>query len=111
MSVTAQDLLKEIEVGTGIMAAPMTYLIDGEQYVAVMAGYGGNSLRGGPTDKRAAIHKYKNYGRILAFRLNGGDTPLPPVVVPIDVPEPPNIEPQDPLIAKGQSIFNTYCIP
>ena len=38
--------LKRIETGTGIIAAPVAYEIDGEQYVAVMAGYGGAPLRG-----------------------------------------------------------------
>ena len=107
---TTGELLKDIEVGTGIMAAPMSYQIDGEQYVALMAGYGGVSLRGGPLDKRAAIHKYQNYGRILAFKLNGGPTPLPPKVTMTEVPEPPTFELQEALIEKGKSLFNNYCI-
>jgi quinohemoprotein ethanol dehydrogenase len=36
-------LLKQIEIGTSIMAAPMTYRVGGEQYVALMAGYGGGT--------------------------------------------------------------------
>lgn len=102
-------LLKEIEVGTGIMAAPMSYQIDGEQYIAVMAGYGGNELRVGPVDKRAAIHKYQNYGRILAFKLNGEITPLPPKVKLSRVPEPPALKLQDKLVEKGQTLFFQYC--
>ena len=35
------EKLKDIEAGTGIMAGAMTYALDGEQYVAVMAGFGG----------------------------------------------------------------------
>ena len=34
-------VLKRVEVGTSIMAAPMTYAVDGVRYVAVLAGYGG----------------------------------------------------------------------
>ena len=34
------EKLHDIEVGTGIMAAPIAYEIDGEQYVAVLAGFG-----------------------------------------------------------------------
>src|SRR5262249_31985449 len=34
-------VLKDIEVGTGIIAAPMADELNGDQYVAVMAGYGG----------------------------------------------------------------------
>ena len=37
---TGEELL-DIHVGTSIMAAPMTYKIDGVQYVAIMAAWGG----------------------------------------------------------------------
>ncbi|MEP0132857.1 MAG: PQQ-dependent dehydrogenase, methanol/ethanol family [Eudoraea sp.] len=104
------ELLKEIEIGTGIMAAPMSYQVEGEQYVAVMAGYGGNELIVGPVDQRAAIHKYQNYGRILAFKLGGGDTPLPPKVEISNVPEPPELELDEQLVIKGESLFFTYCV-
>ncbi len=67
--------LKEIEVGTGIMAAPISYNVGGEQYVAVMAGYGGAELAWEGDDE--ALNKYQNTGRIIAFKLNGTNTPLP----------------------------------
>ncbi len=44
LNVHAADtgtLLKRLDVGTSIMAAPMTYRVAGVQYVSVMAGYGG----------------------------------------------------------------------
>ena len=51
--------LKRIDVGTAIMAAPCTYEVDGVQYVAVMAGFGGGGAggrvlagRGGPAGER-----------------------------------------------------------
>jgi quinohemoprotein ethanol dehydrogenase len=102
--------LNEIETGTGIMAAPMTYSINGEQYIAVMAGFGGNDLAFGPKDERAVFRKYQNYGRILAFKLNGEKTPLPPAVQNIKVPMPPKLNLDQSLISKGKSIFNNYCI-
>lgn len=106
---TSGNLLKSIEVGTGIMAAPMSYSIDGEQYIAVMAGYGGVNLVVGPLEQDAAIHKYQNYGRILAFKLGGGPTPLPPKVVKAIVPAPPSIPLDTALITKGEIYFNDYC--
>ena len=36
------ELKWETPVYTGIVAAPVTYAIDGEQYVAVIAGWGGS---------------------------------------------------------------------
>ncbi len=103
------ELLKEIEVGTGIIAAPMSYKIDGEQYVAVMAGYGGNSLAWGPSDKRVANLKYQNYGRLLAFKLGGGSTPLPPKFMATKTPAPPSFEIDKALVIKGEALFNGYC--
>lgn len=67
--------LAAINVGTGIMAAPMTYELDGTQYVAVMAGFGG--ALGGMQPEGTAAHRYGNAGRIVAFKLDGGAVPLP----------------------------------
>ena len=108
-NATTGELLKTIETGTGIMAAPMCYRLDGEQYVAVMAGYGGTNLTVGPTDQGAAIHKYQNYGRILAFKLNGGSTPLPPKVMKAIVPKPPKMVLDELLVSKGEDLFFVYC--
>ena len=51
--------------GTGIVAPPITYSIDGKQYVSVMAGWGG-----------AFPKKHVSYGRLLTFAL-GGTATLP----------------------------------
>jgi hypothetical protein len=74
----------------------MSYEVDGEQYAAVMAGYGGADLVFGPLDQRAAFYKYQNYGRILAFKLDGGPTPLPPKVAITKIPKSPEIDMQAP---------------
>ena len=108
-NATNGDLLKTIETGTGIIAAPMSYLIDGEQYVAVMAGYGGANLTIGPLEEDAAIYKYQNYGRILAFKLNGSSTPLPPKAVKAIVPKPPVLQLDEALVTNGADLFGEYC--
>ena len=51
--------------GTGIVAPPITYMIDGRQYVSVMAGWGG-----------AFSKKARSYGRLLTFAI-GGTAALP----------------------------------
>jgi quinohemoprotein ethanol dehydrogenase len=67
--------LFEAPAGTGIVAAPITYRVDGEQYVTVMAGWGGAfALAAG--DAAAAAGVRDNRGRILTFRL-GGTEKLP----------------------------------
>ena len=59
------------EVGNGVIAAPMTYQIDGDQYVAVMVGYGGAApLAAGfalPNNPRLP-------GRLMVFKIGGTAT-------------------------------------
>lgn len=81
-------LLKRIDVGTSIMAAPMTYRVNGVQYLAVMAGYGGGLLFL-PFPPDSAAYKYGNEGRIVAFRLDGAVTPKPPLATDLQPPPPP----------------------
>jgi quinohemoprotein ethanol dehydrogenase len=102
------EKLTEIATGTGIMAAPVSYEIDGEQYVAVMAGYGG--AVGWQYPPGAAAFRHENYGRILAFKLGGGRTPLPPARVAGETPEPPALPfYTDALAAKGEPLYLARC--
>jgi quinohemoprotein ethanol dehydrogenase len=82
---------------TGIVAAPMTYTIDGKQYVSVMAGWGG-----------AFPKKHVSYGRLLTYALGGTATlpsrPRPRAVRPIAS----NATPQQ--IAAGAKLYDTYCV-
>ncbi len=67
--------LWEAPTGSGVVAAPITYSIDGEQYVSVMAGWGGVfALYGG--DAAASNQVRAIDGRLLTFKL-GGDAMLP----------------------------------
>ncbi|MDH3439906.1 MAG: PQQ-dependent dehydrogenase, methanol/ethanol family, partial [Gammaproteobacteria bacterium] len=62
---------------TGILAPPITYSVDGEQYVAVVAGWGAVSanVMGAVMNTEGTR---RNVSRILAFKL-GGDAELPPL--------------------------------
>jgi quinohemoprotein ethanol dehydrogenase len=101
-------VLKEIEVGTSIMAAPMTYTVNGVQYVAVMAAWGGGGWFA-PHATSAAV-KRGNQGRIVAFRLDGGAVPLPALLE--DTPpmaEPPAQTANADTIARGARLFRSSC--
>ncbi|MBM4188788.1 MAG: PQQ-dependent dehydrogenase, methanol/ethanol family [Gemmatimonadetes bacterium] len=100
--------LHELETGTGIMAAPVSYELDGEQYVAVLAGFGGARARLYP--KASAGMKYQNYGRILAFKLGGTATPLPPERAKAPIPEPPVLEGSSAAVTKGGELFLAHCV-
>ncbi|HLW25695.1 MAG TPA: PQQ-dependent dehydrogenase, methanol/ethanol family [Steroidobacteraceae bacterium] len=71
-------VLKVIETGSHIMAAPSTYEVRGEQYVAVQVGYGGTGIAEGPVPPASAAIKYENTNRIIALKLGGGAVPTPP---------------------------------
>jgi quinohemoprotein ethanol dehydrogenase len=102
--------LAQIDLGTSIMAAPMTYEVRGEQYVAVMAGYGG--ALGGTTPVGTAAWRYGNAGRIVALKLGGGPVPRPPEVVhatgPMPRPAVARFGTSDQL-ARGAELLKRHC--
>jgi len=101
------ELVWEYPVGTGIIAAPVTYTVDGEQYVAVLAGWGGTfSLASGAPRHRGNV---LSEGRILAFKI-GGEAELPPVNVTfIEIPEPPPMEYTAEQVALGEALYHENC--
>ena len=70
-------VLKVIETGSHIMAAPSTYAVNGEQFVAVQVGYGGTGISVGSIPPGSAATKFENTNRIIAFKLGGGRVPTP----------------------------------
>jgi quinohemoprotein ethanol dehydrogenase len=70
------------------MAAPSTYAVNGEQFVAVQTGYGGTGITVGPIPPSSIARKYQNTNRIIAFKLGGGAVPTPPAR-----PEEPFVQP------------------
>ncbi|HKV04792.1 MAG TPA: PQQ-dependent dehydrogenase, methanol/ethanol family [Candidatus Acidoferrales bacterium] len=59
--------LWEFDTGVGIMAGPMTYSVDGTQYVAVMAGWGGPTTLANRSVGNGKIA----HGRLAVFALGG----------------------------------------
>ena len=103
-------LLKSIDTGSSIMAAPMTYRVNGVQYVAVQTGWGGGGW--GFVPDYAAAYKYGNANRILVFKLDGGAVKLPDPLPPLEVaPEPPAQAPgvTPAMIAQGAGLFFANC--
>ncbi len=102
------EKLKDIDVGTSIMAGPMSYLIDGTQYVAVMAAWGGGGWNF--PHPASAAYQRGNEGRIIAFKLDGGPTPMPPRLAPIQpIPEPPPLRASPDTIKTGADLFKAHC--
>ena len=98
------EKLWEVAVGTGVIAAPVTYELDGVQYVSVMAGWGGAfALTGGSATGGAVAP-----GRLLTFALNATQS-LPvvaarrPSAVLIDFDASPE------RIDTGAGLFARWC--
>jgi quinohemoprotein ethanol dehydrogenase len=101
-------IIKELDTGSPLIAAPMTYLVNGVQYVAILAGSGGGGWNIWMPENVAATRGNDN--RILAFRLDGVATPLPPELGPVaPIPEPPAQAGTAADIATGGALFGRNC--
>ena len=101
------ELVWESPVHVGIIAPPVTYTVDGEQYIAVVAGWGGAyALASGIPRHRSNV---LTEGRILAFKLGGTETLPEPAVTYLEVPEPPAMETTPEQVAQGELLFHQYC--
>jgi len=103
------ELLHELFIGSSIIAAPISYMIDDVQYIAFLTGWGGGGwFAPHPT---SAVIDYGNQGRIIALKLGGDEVPLPELLSDIaPIPEPPVANTASPeLIAEGQQLFSRSC--
>jgi len=110
MDAKTGEKLLSLQVGSSMMAAPMTFSIDGEQYIAIMAALGGGGGQSFPPG--SAAYKYGNKGRIIAFKLGGGEIPLPREIVhESDIFPKPVVNRQgtDKQIAAGSDLFTRNC--
>jgi alcohol dehydrogenase (cytochrome c)/quinohemoprotein ethanol dehydrogenase len=95
-------------VQTGASAAPMTYSVNGQQYVALLAGWGG------VWDIATGVLAHKspgsrNISRLLVFRLGakGQLPPAPPLnKLPLD---PPPLTGTPEQVAHGAALYGRYC--
>jgi quinohemoprotein ethanol dehydrogenase len=86
--------LWSFDTQTGAMAGPMSYALDGEQYVAVVVGWGGQD---------------KNISRVLVFKrgAKGALPPPPPLVKRVLDPAPFTGTAEQ--VAKGSALYGRYC--
>ena len=90
------SLLWEFDTLGAADSAPITYAIDGVQYVATLAAGG--------------VRNRYNDGRLLVFKLDG-DLALPVATAPdIDIPEPPPLTASAEQIEEGRRHYNRVCV-
>ncbi len=90
----------------GVIAPPVTFSLDGEQHIAIMAGWGGAfGLLGA-----LPVHYPVPPSRVLVFKLNA-NAQLPPKNVQIDILTelPPKPEVSSDIIDRGLLLYDKYC--
>jgi quinohemoprotein ethanol dehydrogenase len=93
---------------SGVVAAPIAYTVNGEQYVAVVVGWGGVfPLATGEVALKSG--RVQNVSRVLAFKL-GGKVNLPPLPN-FSQPQlrPPRSMVSPKTVQKGEGLYQRYC--
>ena len=94
------ETLWQSDMYTSIVAPPISYAIDGEQYIALATGAGG----GGPADQ-----KYGSHARIVAFKLGGKEILPVPTARDEMIPEPPALTASSDEIERGETLYGNVC--
>jgi quinohemoprotein ethanol dehydrogenase len=91
------ELWISMDVQTGVVAAPVTYEVNGEQYLAVVAGRSSNN------------YYAPDYSRLLVFKVGGMQT-LPPALsyTPPPLDPPPSVASAE-QIARGENLYQDNC--
>jgi PQQ-dependent dehydrogenase (methanol/ethanol family) len=102
------DELWSIFTQTAINAPPVTYEVDGEQYVAVVVGFGSSSALWNSNELNPNGTR-RNLSRVLSFRL-GGDAKLPemPFVPELQAPAADDFG-SDEQVADGKVLYGRNC--
>jgi quinohemoprotein ethanol dehydrogenase len=96
---------------SAVMAAPVSYEVNGEQYIAVLSGFGSAfSLQAGKAAAQSG--NLNNISRVLAFKVGGTAAlpalpPLPPEHKLVLDPPPATADPAT--VAAGGQLFGRYC--
>jgi quinohemoprotein ethanol dehydrogenase len=105
------SVLWSVDLGSGISAAPITYAVDGTQYVSILVGWGGGMPALGTTLPAQHGWAYRVHPRRLVTFALGGELELPPSPPPF-FPEPlvtPDFVVDPALAEAGGSIFPGKC--
>jgi quinohemoprotein ethanol dehydrogenase len=91
------------------IAGPISYMVDGVQYIAVNAGWGGGLAH---VERAAYSQLFLGPPRLLVFRL-GGTAKLPPMppesfAVP-ELAPPPALDASPETVARGETLYGANC--
>jgi len=106
------DRVWSINLGSGISAPPITYAIDGVQYVSVLVGWGGAAPALGGSQAAQHGWAYRVHPRRLFTFALRGEVPVPYSPPPV-VPKPIDVAglKLDPaLVAEGRTLYGEICV-
>lgn len=106
------EKLWEFDAKHGIAAPPITYEIDGRQFIALPVGWGGGlSMMGGSIGAQHGWQYGRHPRRLLVFALDGAanlpPTPPPMMVEPLD--DPAFVLDAE-KVATGKTLFVRHCV-
>ncbi|MXP30658.1 PQQ-dependent dehydrogenase, methanol/ethanol family [Erythrobacter jejuensis] len=94
---------------TGIVAPPITYTVNGEQYVAVLAGWGGAYAITADGELVNDAKPVQNISRLLVFKIGGtAELPEQPELARLPLDPPPSRASAE-VIALGKQKYARYC--
>ena len=94
---------------TAIMAAPISYEIEGEQYIAVAAGWGGNfGLYSGELSFKP--HKKIAKPRLFVFKMDANNSFETVTLAEQKMERPPVLQESESKYLKGQALYSKYCV-
>ena len=102
---TDGSILWEMPVQSAPVAAPMTFSVAGEQYIAVNAGWGGGAAQ---IERAIGTAQNRAAARLLVFKL-GATTQLPPLPPAAPVPDPPPLMASETTVRRGAQLFANNC--
>ena len=98
--------LWEFPTQSAPVAGAISYEVDGVQYIAINAGWGGGAAM---IERGAGIEMPRAPARLLVFRL-GGTAQLPPLPEQASAPpEPPPLRASEATVARGRDLFAQTC--
>ncbi len=94
--------LWEMDIDQAPVAGAITYMVDGVQYIAINAGWGGSPVYNlGPFRTGTA--------KLLVFRLGATGVDLPPPPPPSALPRPPFLTATEDMVSRGRALYGESC--
>jgi quinohemoprotein ethanol dehydrogenase len=105
---TTGEKLWSASAESGMTAAPIAYEVNGEEYIAILVGWGGvYPLATGEIALRKGLSG--TIGRMLVFKLGGTRKLPPPAEIKPPVLKPPKSTATEAVVKRGEQIYQRFC--